>query len=269
MIIDSIGQTVHPLVYLPRTPFFTSFLWITRFLWRKREKVQNSYPIPFSILHMSTNFHYDRTNNKKVFFLSTVLKILWFCDIYMQFSQNPQGGLGSKILLVLGTIWGCCGQIFSMLARMIIDSIGQIVHPLVYLPRTPFFTSFLWITRFLWRKREKVQNSYPIPFSILHMSTNFHYDRTNNKKVFFLSTVLKILWFCDIYMQFSQNPQGGLGSKILLVLGTIWGCCGQIFSLLARTSVSRPILAKMHWTIRVLLHHFKKRKAVDVILTGE
>ena len=68
MNIDSVGQTVRKLSRLQKTPIFPRFLWITRFLWRKWKKVQNINPIYFLILHMSTKFHYDRTNNKEFFF---------------------------------------------------------------------------------------------------------------------------------------------------------------------------------------------------------
>ena len=53
------------LVYLPRTPFFSSFLWITHFLWRKLEKIHDGSLNYFPISIVSTNFHYDRANDKE------------------------------------------------------------------------------------------------------------------------------------------------------------------------------------------------------------
>ena len=47
-----------------RENYISCFLWITRSLWRRQEKVHDSCPSYSSILHMSTNFHYDRTNIK-------------------------------------------------------------------------------------------------------------------------------------------------------------------------------------------------------------
>ena len=44
---------------------FSRFLWITRSLWRKREKLHKSHPSCLPILYVSTNFNYDRTNDKK------------------------------------------------------------------------------------------------------------------------------------------------------------------------------------------------------------
>ena len=44
---------------------FSSFLWITRFLWRKREKVHNSHHRCFPFLQVWTYFHYDQANNKE------------------------------------------------------------------------------------------------------------------------------------------------------------------------------------------------------------
>ena len=133
---------------------------------------------------------------------------------------------------------GLCNKVHAQLAWA-----TRVVQPLVYLPRTPFFSSFLWINRFLWRKREKLQDSYPIPFSILHMSTSFHYDRTNNKKVFFLGVQSSkfsdfVIYICNFLKTLKENFR----KLLLLVLGTIWGCYGQNFSLIARTSASNPNL---------------------------
>ena len=72
MNIDSVGQTV---ITITKDPHFSRFLWITRFLWRKWKKVQNINPIYFLILHMSTKFHYDRTNNKEFFFFGSTVPL--------------------------------------------------------------------------------------------------------------------------------------------------------------------------------------------------
>ena len=52
------------VLFFTAAPPFSRFLWITRFLWGKWKKVHDSDPILFSILHMCTNFHNDRPNNK-------------------------------------------------------------------------------------------------------------------------------------------------------------------------------------------------------------
>ena len=48
-----------------RRPRFSRFLWITRFLWKKRERVHGSYLTFFLFLYVSTNFYYDWTKNKE------------------------------------------------------------------------------------------------------------------------------------------------------------------------------------------------------------
>ena len=55
--------------------------------------------------------------------------------------------------------------------------------------------------------------------------------------------------FYFIYIpDFLKTLVENLEKLLLLVLGTTWGCYGQNFSLIARTCVSRPNLANMHWT---------------------
>ena len=44
---------------------FSRSLWITCFLWRKKVKVFDDYSSYFPILHVSSNFHFNRTNKKE------------------------------------------------------------------------------------------------------------------------------------------------------------------------------------------------------------
>ena len=55
MNMDSVGRTVHPLVYLPLTPFFP-------FSMNKTGRSTRDLPLFFFILHVPTIFHYDQTN---------------------------------------------------------------------------------------------------------------------------------------------------------------------------------------------------------------
>ena len=66
MNIDYVGYTVRSLVYFTPDPFFLPFPVNNSFSIKKMTK---KYPtvtqIIFSNLHVSPNFHYDRTNNKE------------------------------------------------------------------------------------------------------------------------------------------------------------------------------------------------------------
>ena len=44
---------------------FSRFLWITRFLWRKRQKIHNNYPSFLQFLNVNTNLHCAWTIIKK------------------------------------------------------------------------------------------------------------------------------------------------------------------------------------------------------------
>ena len=62
-------EPFYRLVRYRGPPFYSFFLWITRFLWRNWKKVHDSCPILFFILHLCTNFHHGRTNNKDLFII--------------------------------------------------------------------------------------------------------------------------------------------------------------------------------------------------------
>ena len=57
--IDSVGETVRPLVYLPRTSLFPVFCE------DNVKKIHHSYLSYFSISQVYTNFHYYETNKEE------------------------------------------------------------------------------------------------------------------------------------------------------------------------------------------------------------